>query len=305
MKMKQIYSIALAGALTLGVALGSGTSAYAAQGDWIRSGVDSEGNEQPSTKYVPYNPPYATWYEISYGYTVQPGYKYMLRLPYDGTGYKDDGVGDGYGYQSLSYSSREDRIEVFSVNVSQYNKSTIEEDFQNIPDYYVLPSDKEIVIRVDSDDINDITRVLTTGYIMVYDQNNNLVDGFDLSSQPVTVTTPADTTVPAETTPADTTVPAETTPADTTVPAETTPADTTVPAETVPAEEPVLTPAPETPAPATDIQPTAPASSDAVVDVAKEVIRGKWGVGKERRIRLEQAGYDYKEVQKKVYELMK
>lgn len=39
-------------------------------------------------------------------------------------------------------------------------------------------------------------------------------------------------------------------------------------------------------------------------DVAKEVISGKWGNGSERKKRLEKAGYNYKEVQSKVNELL-
>lgn len=39
--------------------------------------------------------------------------------------------------------------------------------------------------------------------------------------------------------------------------------------------------------------------------LAKEVIAGKWGNGTERKERLTAAGYDYKEVQNKVNELLK
>jgi len=42
-----------------------------------------------------------------------------------------------------------------------------------------------------------------------------------------------------------------------------------------------------------------------VEEIAKEVIRGKWGNGQERKKRLTEAGYDYAAVQKKVNELMK
>ncbi|MBR3264840.1 MAG: lysozyme, partial [Erysipelotrichaceae bacterium] len=38
--------------------------------------------------------------------------------------------------------------------------------------------------------------------------------------------------------------------------------------------------------------------------LAKEVIQGKWGNGQERVDKLTAAGYDYKEVQDKVNELM-
>lgn len=40
-------------------------------------------------------------------------------------------------------------------------------------------------------------------------------------------------------------------------------------------------------------------------EIAKEVIRGKWGNGAERKKRLEAAGYDYAEVQKIVNKLVK
>ncbi len=39
--------------------------------------------------------------------------------------------------------------------------------------------------------------------------------------------------------------------------------------------------------------------------VAKEVIAGKWGSGNDRRQRLERAGYNYREVQDKVNEILK
>ena len=42
-----------------------------------------------------------------------------------------------------------------------------------------------------------------------------------------------------------------------------------------------------------------------VTAVAKEVLAGKWGNGKERKEKLAQAGYDYNEVQAKVNELVK
>lgn len=41
-----------------------------------------------------------------------------------------------------------------------------------------------------------------------------------------------------------------------------------------------------------------------VDDIAKEVIDGKWGVGEERKERLEKAGYNYSEVQDKVNEIL-
>ena len=42
-----------------------------------------------------------------------------------------------------------------------------------------------------------------------------------------------------------------------------------------------------------------------VEEVAKEVIKGKWGNGTDRKNRLTQAGYNYTEVQKKVNQLLK
>ena len=39
-------------------------------------------------------------------------------------------------------------------------------------------------------------------------------------------------------------------------------------------------------------------------ELAKEVIRGEWGNGRDRREALEKAGYDYNEVQSRVNELM-
>ena len=40
-------------------------------------------------------------------------------------------------------------------------------------------------------------------------------------------------------------------------------------------------------------------------EIAREVIRGKWGNNPERKRRLESAGYDYNAVQKRVNQLMK
>lgn len=40
-------------------------------------------------------------------------------------------------------------------------------------------------------------------------------------------------------------------------------------------------------------------------EIAKEVIRGNWGVGQERKDKLTAAGYDYAAVQSIVNELMK
>ena len=45
-------------------------------------------------------------------------------------------------------------------------------------------------------------------------------------------------------------------------------------------------------------------TKDVLDTIATEVIQGDWGNGEERRERLEQAGYDYDEVQQRVNELM-
>lgn len=49
---------------------------------------------------------------------------------------------------------------------------------------------------------------------------------------------------------------------------------------------------------------TAVKNTKTITQLAKEVIRGEWGNGAERKRRLEQAGYDYYEIQKKVNELL-
>ena len=41
-----------------------------------------------------------------------------------------------------------------------------------------------------------------------------------------------------------------------------------------------------------------------VNELAREVIRGEWGNGSERRVRLTQAGYDYDAVQARVNEIL-
>lgn len=47
-----------------------------------------------------------------------------------------------------------------------------------------------------------------------------------------------------------------------------------------------------------------PKPSKSITEVAKEVINGQWGNGSDRRIALENAGYNYSEVQNKVNELV-
>ena len=70
------------------------------------------------------------------------------------------------------------------------------------------------------------------------------------------------------------------------------------------AEEPAepTTPAPE-PTPEPSPAPVEP-SKKSIDEIAKEVIAGKWGNGKERADRLTEAGYNYSEVQAKVNEML-
>ena len=53
------------------------------------------------------------------------------------------------------------------------------------------------------------------------------------------------------------------------------------------------------------VTPTAKPAGKSVEELAKEVIRGDWGNGQERKDRLAAAGYDYATVQAKVNELLK
>lgn len=41
------------------------------------------------------------------------------------------------------------------------------------------------------------------------------------------------------------------------------------------------------------------------VDIANEVMQGKWGIGKERETKIRKAGYDYNEVQMYVNRMIK
>lgn len=50
---------------------------------------------------------------------------------------------------------------------------------------------------------------------------------------------------------------------------------------------------------------TEPTPKKSVDEIAKEVIKGKWGNGKDRENRLIKAGYNYSEVQKRVNQLLK
>ena len=47
-----------------------------------------------------------------------------------------------------------------------------------------------------------------------------------------------------------------------------------------------------------------PVNKKSVDEIAKEVIRGDWGNGQDRKDRLTAAGYDYSAVQKRVNELL-
>ena len=49
----------------------------------------------------------------------------------------------------------------------------------------------------------------------------------------------------------------------------------------------------------------APSTKKSIDAIAREVIRGDWGNGDERRHKLTAAGYDYSAVQKRVNELLK
>ena len=49
---------------------------------------------------------------------------------------------------------------------------------------------------------------------------------------------------------------------------------------------------------------SAPSGAKSVEEIAREVIRGDWGNGHERKDRLTAAGYDYSAVQGKVNELL-
>ena len=56
---------------------------------------------------------------------------------------------------------------------------------------------------------------------------------------------------------------------------------------------------------APEVVPTPAPSKKSIDELAREVIRGDWGNGSDRRVRLERAGYDYYAVQKRVNENLK
>ena len=54
-----------------------------------------------------------------------------------------------------------------------------------------------------------------------------------------------------------------------------------------------------------NVKPVEAPVKKSVDELAQEVIDGKWGNGKDREVRLTNAGYNYKDVQNKVNELCK
>lgn len=226
---------------------------------------------------------------MSYGYTTHPNYKYILRYCTEDTRMWEKNA-DGYGYDVFTY------LGPMKVPVSVYDSTLVDRKPEtNV--WLTIPfsfEEAEDVLREEDDELNKASNlipegealiiygndvghkwedVMATGAIMVYDQNNNLVDTFPLQSQPADNT---NTNVTA---------------------AE--PTDT-IPAVENTADAPAVTDV------TTTVQPVqTPDNSASAEAAAKEVLQGKWGVGKERQIRLEAAGYDYAEVQKQVSALMK
>ncbi len=273
MRMKQILGIALAGAVSVGAVFGSGMPVYAAAEDWIRVDVDSNGSKQPSVSLDT-----DEWWHVSFGYTVQPNYKYALRFCDNWT--KEWGKSaDGYGYYDFVYHNYNmtGQWEAGTDTVAAYpeDQEWVEDvlaNYDTAQDIHAIPAGEEIFIHGRSD-LDNWEDVLATGYIMVYDQSNKLVDTFPLQSQPADNTS---TDVP-----------------------DAEPTDT-IPAVENTADVPAVTDV------TTTVQPVQTPDNRASVEAAaKEVLQGKWGVGKERRIRLEAAGYDYAEVQRQVSALMK
>ena len=56
---------------------------------------------------------------------------------------------------------------------------------------------------------------------------------------------------------------------------------------------------------ASDLQRVTTVKRKTVDELAREVIKGLWGVGADRKKRLTDAGYDYASVQKRVDEFMR
>ncbi len=279
MRMKQILGFALAGAMSVGAVLGSEMPVYAAAEDWLRFDADSNGRKQP-------DPPDEENWKMSYGYTMYPNYKYLLHYCTENTRMHNKD-GDGYGYDVFTYvDAMKGPASVYDSTLVDYKAETnvwltIPFSFEEAE--HVLRENNEwnntripegeALIIYGNDGNHKWEEVMATGSIMVYDQNNNLVDTFPLQSQP-TDTTNTDVPVPE-------------------------PADP-IPAVEHTADVPAVTDV------TTTIQPIqTPDNSASAEAVVREVMQGKWGVGRERRIRLEAAGYDYAEVQKQVSALMK
>lgn len=78
--------------------------------------------------------------------------------------------------------------------------------------------------------------------------------------------------------------------------------------ESVTVVEPDVTYVDEEPSPEASDSADAPADDKtevkSVEEVAKEVVEGKWGVGQERRIALDNAGYNVQEVEEAVKQLL-
>lgn len=284
MKKKNICAAAMTAAMTLGVVLGNGVSAYAAPEDWFEFGADrEEGKQQPViVRHGESWPVTIFCWAMSYGQTKVPGYKYVVRIPYNGVEYFDDGQNDGYSYfDTVHYQWEGYHVGDACLDDWSYSSTGILNRMTGDDDYFCLPKDLEVVIRTgietDKGTVDDAAQILADAWMLVYDKDNNLVDSFPLMEQ-ADVTTVPTAAVPTAATPV--TAPA----AEVNVPA----ADTVT--------EPVNV--------AVDARSSATEANAVTTEVATEVLEGKWGVGKERRVRLEAAGYNYMEVQKKVAALM-
>lgn len=292
MKAKQILGITLAAAVSIGAVLGSGMPVYAAAEDWLRFDENSDGSKQP-------DPPDEENWKMSYGYTIHPNYKYILRYCTEDTRMWEKNA-DGYGYDVFTY------LAPMKVHANVYDSTLVDRKPEtNV--WLTIPfsfEEAEDVLREEDDELNKASNtipagealiiygndvghkwedVMATGTIMVYDQNNNFVDSFPMQVQPDDNTNPP---APAAETVNLTPVAANS--ADTATITDTTNSAAVTDTTT------------------NMIQPVQTSNNSvSVEEVAKEVFQGKWGVGKERRIRLETAGYDYAEVQKRVAALMK
>lgn len=250
MKFKRVCSFALTGIMALGAAFGSEISAYAAPEDWFRVDVSGQGNQQPSAELR------NDFWALSYGYTIQPDYKYSVRVPDDFNEYTYHLAGYNE-YRDYAYVDFEEGSFADTESIALwFTDSTQDSEF-------CIPEGEELIIWTSDETETGVRQTLASACILVYDKNGNLVDSFPMFGEAADNTTPAPTVL-----------------------------------EEVPAPEVTEV----TPDPTPAVVPVNPMSSDAV---AQEIIKGKWGVGAERKIRLEQAGYDYEEVQKKVAELMK